>query len=86
MLADPHEVLSAMRMCCQSPWRYTSALLGSLLIKAFGVFAEFYGEQGLHTGVQVEGFTGPAGTDRLRVWMLEAVHRSQLIMLRSPPA
>ena len=42
---------------------------------------EFDGEQGLHAGVQVEDFTGPAGTNRLSVGMLEAVHRSQLITL-----
>ena len=29
--------------------------------------------------MQVEDFTGPAGTDRLSVGVLEAVHRSQLI-------
>src|SRR5687768_13826006 len=45
--------------------------LGRLLIKVFGVFAEFYGEEGLHAGVQVEGFTSPAGPDRLRVGVLE---------------
>jgi len=76
VLADPHEVLSATRMCCQSDWRYTSALLGGLLIKVFGVLAEFYGEEGLHAGVQVERLTSPAGPDRLRVGVLEAVHRS----------
>jgi len=32
--------------------------------------------------MQVEGFTGPAGPERLRGGVLEAVHRSQLIMLR----
>ena len=31
--------------------------------------------------MQVEDFTGPAGTNRLSVGVLEAVHRSQLITL-----
>ncbi len=36
--------------------------------------------------MHVEGFTGPAGADGLGVWMLEAVYRSQLIMLSLLPA
>ena len=42
---------------------------------------EFDGEQGLHAGVQVEGLTGPAGTDDACVGMLETVHPGQPIML-----
>jgi hypothetical protein len=33
VLVDPPEVLSAMRMCCQSAWLRTSTVLGGLLIK-----------------------------------------------------
>ena len=47
-----------------------------LLIKTCGWLREFDGEQGLDAGVQVEGFTGPAGSDGSGVGMLEAVHRS----------
>ncbi len=76
MLADPHEVLSAMRMCCQFAWLRRLVSSGRLLIKFCRLFGQFDGEQGLDAGVQVEGFTVPAGPDRLRVWVLEAVHRS----------
>jgi hypothetical protein len=53
-----------------------------LLIKILRLPGEFDGEQGLHAGVQVEGLTGPAGSDGSGVGVLEAIHRSQLIMLR----
>ena len=33
--------------------------------------------------MKVEGFTGPAGPNGFCVWMLEAVHHSQLILLMS---
>ena len=56
------------------PW------LRSLLI-LLRLFGEFEGEQGLHAGVQVEDFTAPAGTNRLSVGVLEAVHPGQLITL-----
>ena len=36
----------------------------------------------MHTGVQVEGFTGPAGSNGSGVGVVEAVHRRQLIKLR----
>jgi hypothetical protein len=42
---------------------------------------EFDGEQGLDAGVEVEDFTGPAGTNRPVVRVVEAVHASQLITL-----
>jgi hypothetical protein len=81
VLVDPPGVLSAMRMCCQSagcaPWP-----LGGLLIKLFRLLGEFDGEEGLDAGVEVESFTGPARPDGSCGWMLEAVHRSELIMLR----
>jgi hypothetical protein len=40
----------------------------------------------LDARVEVERFTGPAGSDGLGVWMLEAVHRSQSILLGLLPA
>jgi hypothetical protein len=46
-------------------------------------FGEFDGEEGLDAGVQVERFASPAGSDRCGVGMVEAVHRSELITLRS---
>jgi hypothetical protein len=49
--------------------------LCGLLIKVQGVLGEFEGEQCWHAGVQVEGFTGPAGADGLGVGMLETVRR-----------
>jgi hypothetical protein len=53
-----------------------------LLIKVLGLLlGEFDGEDGLDAGVQVEGFAGPAGSDRLSVGMQEAIHRSWVIML-----
>jgi hypothetical protein len=55
--------------------------LRGLLIKIRGRLGECDGEEGLDAGVEVEGFTGPAGSDGLGVRMLEAVHRSQLITL-----
>ena len=53
-----------------------SGSLRSLLIKISDRLGQFDGEQGLDAGVQVEGFTSPAGPDGLRVGMLEAVHHS----------
>jgi hypothetical protein len=41
----------------------------------------FDGEESFNAGMQVLGLTGPAGPDRLGVGVLEAVNRSQLIML-----
>jgi hypothetical protein len=76
LLVDPPEVLSAMRMCCQSAWLRASARLGGPLIKLFWLFGQSDGEEGLHAGVEVESFTGPAGSDGSSGWMLEAVHRS----------
>ena len=67
-------------MCCQSAWQ-TLDLSGGLLIKVSRLFGEFDGEQGLHAGMQVEGFTRPAGSDGAGGWVLEAVHRSQSITL-----
>ena len=85
MLADPRAVLSAWRLCGQCLSRSTTAQLCGLLIKIFGLlFGEFDGEEGLHAGIQVETFAGPARSDRLGVEMLEAVHRSKLIMLGCP--
>jgi hypothetical protein len=52
------------------------------LIKIVRLPGEFDGEQGLHARVYVEGLTGPAGSDGSGVGVLEAIHRSQLIMLR----
>jgi hypothetical protein len=85
VLSDPRAVLSAWRLCCQCLSRSTTAQLCGLLIKIFGLlFGEFDGEEGLHAGIQVETFAGPARSDRLGVEMLEAVHRSKLIMLGCP--
>jgi hypothetical protein len=81
VLVDPPEVLSARRMCCQSAWPRTSALLGGLLIKLFRLFGQLDSEEGLHAGVEVESFTSPAGPDRFGVGVVEAVHRRQPIML-----
>jgi hypothetical protein len=49
--------------------------LRRLLIKAYGLVREFDGEQGLHAGMQIEWFTGPAGQNGTGVGMLETVHR-----------
>jgi hypothetical protein len=53
-----------------------SPLLCGLLIKLLRLLGQFDGEQGADAGVQVEGFTVLAGPNRLRVWVLEAVHPS----------
>ncbi len=53
------------------------------MILALGRFGEFDGEEGLDAGMQVEGFASPAGPDRCGVGMVEAVHRGELITLRS---
>jgi hypothetical protein len=58
----------------------TSALLGGLLIKFFRLFAQFDSEEGLHAGVEVESFAGPAWSDGSGVGMLEAVDFSELIV------
>jgi len=58
-----------------------SAGLAMRLVDLVALLGEFDGEQSLHTGVEVEDFTGPAGTNRSGVRVLEAVHPSQLIML-----
>ena len=78
--SDPAAVLSAWPMCCPSQLRCPPAWLCGLLI-LLRLLGEFDGEQSLHTGVEVEDFTGPAGTNRSGVRVLEAVHPSQLIML-----
>ena len=84
MLSDPVVVLSNSILCCPSlPRRSNADGLGGLLILVLGRLVEFDGEEGLDAGVQVEGFTFPAGPDRCRVGMVEAVHRSELITLRS---
>jgi hypothetical protein len=51
------------------------------LIKVCCLRGTFDGEESFNAGMQVEGLTGPAGPDRLGVGVLEAVNRSQLIML-----
>jgi len=51
------------------------------LIKVRHRLPQLDGEQGLDAGVQVEGFTGPTGSDGLGVGMLEAVPCGELIML-----
>ena len=50
--------------------------LGGLLILVFAGLGEFDGEEGLHAGVQVEGFAGPAGSDGAGSRMLEAIYSS----------
>ena len=84
MLSDPVVVLSNSILCCPSlPRRSNADGLGGLLILVFGRLGKFDGEEGLDAGVQVERFASPAGTDRCGVGMVEAVHRSELITLRS---
>ena len=61
-------------------------MLGGLLIRLFRLFGQLDSEEGLHAGVEVESFTGPAGPDRLGIGVMEAVHRRQPIMLRLLPA
>ena len=78
--SDPAAVLSAWPMCCPSPLRCTRAWLCGLLI-LLRLLREFDSEHGLDAGEEVEDFTGPAGTNRSGVRVLEAVHPSQLIML-----
>jgi hypothetical protein len=51
------------------------------LIKIRGRLGELDSEEGLHARMEVEGFTGAARSDCVGLGMLEAVHRSQLIML-----
>jgi hypothetical protein len=46
-----------------------------------GRLGEFDGERGLHAGMQIERFTGPAGPNGAGVGMLETVHHSQPIKL-----
>jgi hypothetical protein len=74
VLSNPPWVLSATPMCCQFVQRSYS--LGRLLIKIQLRRGEFDGEQGLRAGMQIEGFTCPAGPDGSRLRMLEAVHLS----------
>ena len=82
MLSDSRTVLSARHQCCQYLSRTTTAPLCGLLIKLLGLpLGEFDGEESVDAGVQVEGLTGPAGSDSGGVWMVEAVHLGQPIML-----
>jgi hypothetical protein len=78
--SDPAAVLSAWPMCCPYPLRCTPGWLCGLLI-LLRLLGEFDGEQSLHAGAEVEDFTGPAGTNRSGIRVVEAVHRSQLITL-----
>jgi hypothetical protein len=78
--SDPAAVLSAWPVCCPSPLRCTRAWLRGLLI-LLQLLREFDGERGLDAGVEVEDLTGPAGTNRPVVRVVEAVHASQLITL-----
>jgi hypothetical protein len=57
--------------------------LRGLLILAVVRFGEFDDEEGLDAGVQVEGFASPTGPDGVGVGVVEAVHRGELITLRS---
>jgi hypothetical protein len=50
------------------------------LIKVRGRLGEFDGEEGSDAGVEVEGFTGQAGSDGFGFGVLKAVHRSQPIL------
>jgi hypothetical protein len=59
------------------------AALGGLLILLEALIMQLDGEQRLDTGVQVERFTGPAGSDGLGVWMVETSNLSQSITLGS---
>ena len=80
MLSDPPQVLSAQPLCCQCR-RTKGAWLRRLSIKVHSRLRELHGEEGLDAGVQVERFTGPARSDRAGIGMLEAVHRSCVIIL-----
>jgi hypothetical protein len=42
------------------------------------LLGHFDGEEGLHTGVEVEHFAGPAGSDGLGLGMVEVVYRREL--------
>jgi hypothetical protein len=57
------------------PGRHAHLRLRGLLIKVFGLIGELDGHQGLDVGVEVEGVTGPAGSDGFGVLMLETNHR-----------
>jgi hypothetical protein len=58
---------------------YAGWLCGLLIL--LRLLREFDGEQGLDAGVEVEDFTGPAGTNRPVVRVVEALDASQLITL-----
>ena len=80
MLSDPLQMLSAQPLCCpcggtEGDW------LRRLLIKVHSRLWEFHGEEGLEAGVQVEGFTCPARSNGAGIGMLEALHRSRVIIL-----
>jgi hypothetical protein len=85
VLSDPVVVLSNSILCCPSlsAGDQNGSRLRGLLILVVVRLREFDGEEGLDTGVQVEGFALPAGPDRCGVGVVEAVHRSELITLRS---
>ena len=80
MLSDPPQVLSAQPLCCQCR-RTKGAQLRRLSIKVDSRLGELHGEQGLNAGVQVEGFTCPARSNGAGIGILEAVHRSRVIIL-----
>jgi hypothetical protein len=75
VLSDPLEVLSARPTCCQCFGDRCQLGLGGLLMKVVGHrLGQFDGEEGLDAGVEVEGFTGPAGSDCHGLGMVDAVH------------
>jgi hypothetical protein len=51
------------------------------LIKVCSPFGEFDGEEGLDAGVQVEGFSSPAGPDGFGVGVVEPVHVGEPVTL-----
>ena len=76
VLSDPREVLSARPMCCQQLRKRISASLRGLLIKVGLRLRQLDSEKGLDAGLEVERFTGPAGSNEGGIGMMEAVHVS----------
>lgn len=76
MLSDPLEVLSSSAYVLSVAGRRgdSRTLLCRLLILVYLLLSQFDGEEGLHAGVQIEGFTGPARSGDAGVGVLEAVH------------
>ena len=66
--------IALLDLCHCSVWSHVPPALRDLLI-LLGRLGEFDGEQGLHAGMQIEWFTGPAGQNGTGVGMLETVHR-----------